>query len=391
MKISLAIVAYNEEKYLPRLLSDIEKQTYPHENIEIVFVDSASTDGTKKVMEEFALKHDLTQKAYNEELIPKADNQELTHDKSHVSSFLKHTDFYNIAIFDNKKRRLACGCNVAIREFTTDALVRVDAHARIPADFIEECVKGLNGEYVTGGARPTVCERDDPWSRMLWMAEESLFGSSISSARRTTGTHDRIRTASADKKDDRSAGKDSRQYVKSIFHVCCRREVFEKAGGFREDLGRTEDNEFYYRLRKNGYRIYRSPDIYSEQYIRPTLKRMIKQKAGNGYWVGRTLGFVPGCISPYHMVPFGFVAAIVASVIMAVKGNTRFLRFLVSAYGTTATLMAAWSIYTLRRSGGKPPVFSILLPFVFLVLHVCYGAGTVAGISSIPFDRSSAG
>ena len=384
MKISLAVVAYNEEKYLPRLLSDVEKQTYPHEDIEIVLIDSASTDGTKRVMEELALKYDLTGSRSKDDLAGKPVNHDLTHERSGVSTFSKQDSFYNIAIFENKKKRLACGCNIAIREFTTDALVRVDAHARIPADFIEGCVKGLDKEYVTGGARPTVCKSNDPWSRMLWMAEESLFGSSISSARRVTDEEDKKRR---DEGSDHK--KDEHEYVNSIFHPCCRREVLEKIGGFREDLGRTEDNEFYYRLRENGYRIYRSPDIYSEQYIRPSLKKMLKQKAGNGYWIGRTLGIVPGCISPYHLVPFGFVSAIIASVTLAFKGKPQFLRALIAAYGPVAILMAVWSAYTLRRSGGKPPAFSILLPVVFFMLHICYGVGTVAGIISIPFGRKN--
>ena len=53
MKITVGVVAYNEEKNLPSLLKDIEGQSYPHSEMEVVLADSMSTDGTRKVMEEW--------------------------------------------------------------------------------------------------------------------------------------------------------------------------------------------------------------------------------------------------------------------------------------------------------------------------------------------------
>ena len=50
-RLSIGIVAYNEEVFLPNLLDNMKAQKYPHELIEIVLIDSCSTDGTKAVME----------------------------------------------------------------------------------------------------------------------------------------------------------------------------------------------------------------------------------------------------------------------------------------------------------------------------------------------------
>jgi len=339
MKITVVIVAYNEEKYLPRMLEDLKRQTYPRDRIEVLLVDSASTDGTRKVMEEFAAEW----------------------------------GWADIRILENPKKRLSIGCNVALRHFLSEtddpseALVRVDAHARIPEDFIEACVKELAGEHVVGGPRPTVCESEGAWSRTLWMAEESMFGSSISSARRETD------------------GK--KTYVKAAFHTCARREVFENCGLFREDLGRTEDNEFFYRLGQNGYKVCRSPEIYSEQYIRPTLQKMLKQKTGNGFWVGRTLGIVPGCISLYHLVPLAFLLAIIGSGVLAIVGYPWCLQLLAALYMSVAVLMAVYAAFSMQKEGEKVPLPALLLPGIFFCLHICYGVGTLAGVLSIPFGR----
>ena len=372
MTITLAVVAYNEEKCLPLLLDDIRAQSYPHDKIEILLVDSFSEDKTRKVMEDFA----------------------------------GEGGFCRVDVFDNPGCRQSTGWNVAIDEFLSDkektskALVRVDAHARIPSDFVFRCVEALgekteHPENVVGGVRPTICESDSAWSKTLWMAEESMFGSSTSSIRRsndssgedvaakdTDGTELPEEPAAPENPEDRN-------YVKTVFHACYRREVLEKLGGFREDLGRTEDNEFHYRIRKNGYRIYCSPYIYSEQYVRPTLRGMLKQKAGNGFWIGRTLGIVPGCISLYHLVPFAFVMAILGTIVLCVCGYPVFLQLLTAVYASAAVLMAVYSAFTMQRHGDRVPLTALLLPFIFLFLHVSYGSGTLIGLLSIPFGRSS--
>ena len=54
MFITIAVIAYNEESTIGNILDDISKQDYNHSLIEVVLVDSASTDGTKTVMQEFA-------------------------------------------------------------------------------------------------------------------------------------------------------------------------------------------------------------------------------------------------------------------------------------------------------------------------------------------------
>ena len=198
------------------------------------------------------------------------------------------------------------------------------------------------------------------WSRTLLLAEESMFGSSASSFRR----------------------KGRRAYVKSFFHGAYRREVFERAGGFREDLGRTEDNELHYRLRQCGYRLCMSPDIVSYQYIRPTLRKMCRQKYGNGYWIGLTVGVCPGCLSLYHFVPGAFVCGIILTTVLALSGFPWLTVLMWGAYWLLAAAMALLAVRGEAKNG-----FQILLPGLFFLLHISYGAGTVLGMLRMPFWR----
>ena len=106
---------------------------------------------------------------------------------------------------------------------------------------------------------------------MLLQVENSLFGSSINSSRRS----------------------EEKAYVKTMFHAAYRREVLDKVGLFNEQLLRTEDNEFHYRIREAGYKLCYDPSFGSYQYARSDFKRMVKQKYGNGYWIGLTLKVCP--------------------------------------------------------------------------------------------------
>ena len=337
MRISLCVVALNEEERISALFRDIADQTYPKKKTEILLIDSGSSDRTREVMEEFA-------GTYREE-------------------------YAGVQVLDNPGGILACGWNEALTHFTGDVILRVDAHSHIPSDFVEKNAACLeSGEMVCGGIRPALCEREGAWPETLLLAEESLFGSSISSFRRK----------------DAFRGKDSggKSYVNSLFHAAYRREVFEKIGGYREDLGRTEDNEIHYRMRENGYRLCLSPDIRSYQYIRPTLGKMCRQKYGNGYWIGLTAGVCPGCLSLYYFVPGAFLGGILLTGILAFLGVVWPAALMWGAYWLLAVVMALFAV-----RGKKKHLCQLALPFLFFFLHVSYGAGTWLGLIKMPFWR----
>ncbi len=329
MNITIGIVAYNEEKNLPGILGDVRAQSYPHDRIELVLADSGSEDATKSVMEDFAREHE--------------------------------GEFLAVRLIDNPGRIQSCGWNRVIDTFTTEALIRIDAHSRIPEDFVEQNVRVLmDGESVTGGVRPSIVAEDSPWQEVLLAAERSIFGSSAASFRRER----------------------KRAYVKSFFHGAYRREVFEKAGGFREDLGRTEDNEFHYRIRQKGFRLCMVPEIHSCQMIRPGLRKMCRQKYENGYWVGLTLGVCPGCLSVYHFVPLGFVCGIFLTTVFAVCKIPAPAVLMWGLYWLLAVVMAVMAVCWERKYLGH-----LLLPVLFFLLHISYGVGTLVGVVKMPFWR----
>ena len=312
MLVSICTIARNEEGYLPHLLDDITKQDFPAGQIEVVMVDSGSKDGTRGIMENFAE---------------------------------KNSQFYNCTVTENPGDNQASGWNQAIRTSTGDIIIRLDAHGRIPTDFVSKNVECMeSGEDVTGGPRPNLPEKDTPWQRL----------------RR----------------------KNEKKYVKSMFHAAYRREVFEKVGLFNENLGRTEDNEMHYRIRKAGYRLCYDPQIHSWQYVRSSVPGMMKQKYGNGEWVARTLGVCPGCLSIYHFVPFAFVLAIIVTTILAAVKKPFLAITMWITYWCGAIGMAVLAVKNEAKH-----ICQLLLPGIFFLLHLSYGVGSVVGMTKMIKDK----
>ena len=329
MLVSICVVAFNEAHNLPSIFSDLLRQTYSHKDTELVFVDNNSSDATFDVLYEFKAVHS--------------------------------DEFHDIKVLKNTKNSiLSAGLNLGIDAYAGDVFIRVDAHASLDESFVEETVACLEGthtgikEYACGGMRPNYAPNDSGMCAMLLAAEQSRFGASVASYR----------------------GSPERCYVDSVFHAAYRREVVDAAGHFNESLVRTEDNEYNRRVQEAGYRICFEPRIKSAQQIRETLPKMLKQKNQNGYWIGYTLGKCPKCVSKFHLVPLVFLLSVIVTSVLAFFGAGLFSALLWGAYGLCDIVFTAKAII----DAPKFRAHLLLLPLVFLLMHICYGAGTIGGI-----------
>ena len=136
-----------------------------------------------------------------------------------------------------------------------------------------------------------------------------------------------------------------------------------------------------YRISAAGYRLCYEPEIISYQHTRNGLGKMLKQKYKNGYWIGLTVGVCPQCFSLYHFVPLAFVCAILVTALLAVLGYPLLMALMWSLYGILAVAMACKAIIENRRFH----ISNLLLPLLFLLLHLSYGAGTLVGLVKLPF------
>lgn len=320
MLVSVVVGLLNEEKFLPRLIEDFKKQTYNHNEIELIFIDGMSKDDSWKILEDFK-------------------------NSNH--------DFYDVVLLKNPKVILSAGMNVGIKAARGECILKVDCHSHITDNFIENNVKIIEeGEDVCGGPRPNIIENADNFSKTLLLVEENMFGSGIADYRKKT----------------------TKKYVSSVFQGMYKKSIFDKIGLLDEKVGRVEDNELHYRIRKNGYRIRYSNDILSYQYTRPTLKRMLKQKYSNGYWIGKVSHVYPKAFSIFHFVPLAFVLAIIFSLCM-IPITSIFIILLSSVYFLFTILITIMTIIN-----NKFNITILLMPIILFLIHVYYGAGTLVGL-----------
>ena len=320
MLVSVVVGLLNEEKFLPRLIEDFKKQTYNHNEIELIFIDGMSKDDSWKILEDFK-------------------------NSNH--------DFYDVVLLKNLKVILSAGMNVGIKAARGECILKVDCHSHITDNFIENNVKIIEeGEDVCGGPRPNIIENADNFSKTLLLVEENMFGSGIADYRKKT----------------------TKKYVSSVFQGMYKKSIFDKIGLLDEKVGRVEDNELHYRIRKNGYKIRYSNDILSYQYTRPTLKRMLKQKYSNGYWIGKVSHVYPKAFSIFHFVPLAFVLAIIFSLCM-IPITSIFIILLSSVYFLFTILITIMTIIN-----NKFNITILLMPIILFLIHVYYGVGTIVGL-----------
>jgi len=327
--ISVGIVAFNEEKCIGELLGLLLEQDYQKSNTELLLINSMSTDSTKDIFIKF-----------------KEENE---------------SAYKSIKIIDNKGKIQASGWNEAIRNFSGEALIRLDAHARIEKDFIRKNAETLeSGELVCGGRRPNLPLGSSAQNLLVHIADTSMFGGSFAKYHSSK----------------------EKTYVDTVFHGCYRREVLEKVGFFNEDLGRTEDNDFHQRIREEGYKICYNPEILSYQFSRGRIVDSVRQKYGNGYWIGRTTAINPRCIYLFHYVPFLFLVGLILASLFSIISPI-LLILTVGAYSLVNLLLSVMAIITAE----KKHIIYIMLPLMFWALHLSYGFGTFMGLLSIITKR----
>lgn len=217
--LSVICPIYNEEKYIRACIESILAQDYPKDDLEVIFADGMSSDGTREIVAEYSSKYPW------------------------------------IHLIDNPDRIVPPALNKAIEASTGDIIIRLDAHAEYPEDYFSKLVRGLK-EYEAdniGGVCLTLPINNTAKAKAIAHVLSSKFGMGNSDFR--TGL-------SKPKETD------------TVPFGCWRREVFDKIGYFDNELIRNQDDEFNGRLRKHGGRIILLPDVKIKYYARDTIRKV---------------------------------------------------------------------------------------------------------------------
>lgn len=308
----------NERRSIERALRSVLRQDYPHEAMEVIVADGMSEDGTREAVAAIADQH------------PDVD----------------------LRVIDNPRRVTPAALNAAIAASKGDVIVRVDGHCELAPNYVRRCVAILDetGADNVGGVQRAVGEG---WiARVVAVATTSPFG--VGNAR--------FRYAA------------DRRWVDTVYLGAYRREVFDRVGGFDEELTNNQDDELNLRLRRAGGRILLDPSIKVSYTPRDSLGALWRQYFRYGLFKVRVMQKVGGFTAWRHYVPAAFVASVVCGAVVAVLTSRPVVAAVVPAVYVVALVAA--SVWSARRCLATLP----LLPVAFGVLHVAYGTGFLWGL-----------
>jgi succinoglycan biosynthesis protein ExoA len=317
-KLSIILPIYNEEKYVGLCLDQIYQQQDLPNTFEIIVADGMSTDRTRDII------------------------------RAHQANQT------NLMLIDNPKKIVPVGLNLAIKQASGDIIIRIDGHTTIPPDYIRKCVNTLertNADNV-GGCMTAVGITE--FGKAVAIATSTPFGVGNS----------KFHYAKVEEETD------------SVYMGAWPKEVFERIGLFDEELVRDQDDEFNYRLREKGGKIILNPEIKSIYTTRSSPSTLWKQYFQYGLWKIRVLQKHPGQMSLRQFIPPLLVFSLLISVVLTLTITWgKWLLFLVALSYLIANIVA--SIMTASIKGWK---HFPLLAVTFLIIHLSYGFGFLAGL-----------
>jgi cellulose synthase/poly-beta-1,6-N-acetylglucosamine synthase-like glycosyltransferase len=207
-KVTVIVPTYNEAKFVEKKLEDIARQSYPKELLEVVVMDSASTDGTAEIARKWAQRAPL-----------------------------------KVAVVEEPERRgKARALNTALKHASGEIVVITDADATWAAeDTLERAVSWLADPRV--GA--VTCLKK-PAGRGAVGVEEGY-----------RDYYNTLRIA------------ESKMWATPIFHgelAAFRRSLLEEVGGFPTDLG-ADDSHTATLIALKGYRAIAPEDLWSVEAL----------------------------------------------------------------------------------------------------------------------------
>lgn len=155
-----------------------------------------------------------------------------------------------------------------------------------------------------------------------------------------------------------------------LCNLAFRKSSFIEEGGLNEGLYPNEENELMNRLQKNGNKLIHDPDAYVLRSQRNTLRAFVKQMLNYGRGRAEQTLVSPSSFRLSHLVPTIFLLYLLSTLF---SKNTLYLVPL----GCYLLINLSSSVYCSLKQ--KEWRLLYLLPPLYLIMHICYGAGVVWG------------
>jgi succinoglycan biosynthesis protein ExoA len=318
--VSIVVPCRNEKDHIESCLRSILAQESPPGGFEVIVADGMSDDGTRDILRGLA------------------------------------TENASLRIIDNPHRITPCGMNAGIREARARYVAIMGAHTEYANDYLRRCVELLEDH-------PEVCCTGGP----IISKGKSPFGQAIAAAM----SHP-MGVGNAKHRFPNYEG-----YAEGACFPMFRREIFDKIGLYDENLVRNHDDDFNYRVAREGEKIFISPCASSWYYVREAPRQLFLQYFQYGYWRVAVLRKHRLPSSIRQIVPVTFFLVMLMLLLMGVwsAGWWR-LAAVVLPIAYVLTLI----VVGMRVAMKSGVLVGLMFPSAAAIMHFAYAAGFVCAL-----------
>jgi glycosyltransferase involved in cell wall biosynthesis len=323
--VTVMVPAHNEAGFLSDCLASIRSQDYPA--LQIVVVDSASTDSTADIVREHQKEDDRIELVQVDRAgIPRALNSGLAHARGRW-------------------------------------LVRVDAHSTVPERYVSTAVARLReGRWGGVGGRKDGVGRT-PAGRAIAVAMSSRLG--VGNSTYHFGTR--------------------AQEVDHLPFGAYPVDLIREMGGWDESLVANEDFEFDYRIRRSGRRLLFDPDLVIAWHCRQSIPDLFRQYRRYGRGKVDVAVLHPDSMGPRHVAPPLFIGYLA----VALAVGTRRPAWASAMLAPYAVAVAAESVRLGPRLDRASE--QLRVPAAIAAMHVGWGLGFWSGVGRLARMARSGG
>lgn len=269
--------------------------------------------------------------------------------------------FPQVRRVENPERTTPAALNRALAAASHRIVVRCDAHAVLPPDYLTRAVAALarTGAANVGGTQ-TPAGRT-PFERAVALATGTLLGAG--GARWRMG------------------GREGPAHT--VYLGAFRREALEAVGGFDPSLVRNQDYDLNWRLREAGETVWFDPALSVTYRPRSDPSALARQYFQYGWWKRVVLDRYPESNrARFWPAPLLFaglalsgLAALFSALLPLVGGGALRGPVLAAAAVVPATYLASLLLGSLLAGFRRRDSAALLMPVVLSVMHLCWGAG----------------
>lgn len=323
--VAVLVPVRNERRFIESCVRALLDQSDPPSGYEVVVVDGMSDDGTREIVARLAAEEP------------------------------------RLRMLDNPRRIVSTALNIGIRATRSDVVIRVDGHARVAPDFVRRNLDLLREHpeaWSVGG--PAVHRGENAVARGIAIAMTSRFGAGGATFRR----------------------ENYEGYTEGAVFPLYRREIFDKLGLFDEDLVRNQDDEFNFRMTESGGKVWVSPRVRYEYYVRGSLRHVFRQYQQYAYWKVEVMRKHRKVVKLRHLVPAAFLLGVAVCALLAALASPPLSLAAAGLLAVYGALLIGFAAAAAVKSKSLP--VGIYASAAAVTLHVAYGLGTIIGLVAPP-------